>query len=78
MKKPDNKLLQVFKDLHIEMGEVSSNVIEAWFDTHDTALNDLLNWMCSSLSASNFVTMQEQAEYEYNFCIKLTFNDHIC
>lgn len=65
MNKTDCKLLQVFEDLHIEIGQVSPNTIKAWFDSNDEALNDMLNWMCTSLSTSNYVAVQELDEYGY-------------
>ncbi|KAJ8924466.1 hypothetical protein NQ315_007263 [Exocentrus adspersus] len=56
-------LLKVFKDLNVSLLNLNPNVIKAWFDTDDTALQNLLAWMCASLSKENFVPPLESAEF---------------
>lgn len=57
-------LLNTFKSLDIDLRNLSPNVIKAWFDTDCKDTQQLLNWMCFSLSDVNYVPPLERAEFE--------------
>ncbi|CAH1996923.1 unnamed protein product [Acanthoscelides obtectus] len=56
-------LLDVFKALNINLLNVNPNTIRAWFDTDDKNMKSLLEWMCTSLSAKNYVSPLEYDEF---------------
>lgn len=55
-------LLNIFKELNVQLLNVSPNAVKGWFDTDDKNMKNLLNWMCTSLSNENFVSPLEAAE----------------
>lgn len=57
-----DNLLNVFKDLHVQLLNLSPNVIKGWFDTDDDNMKSLLKWMCTALSSDNFLSPLENAE----------------
>lgn len=62
-------LLNTFKDLNVQLLNLSPNVIKGWFDTDDKNMKYLLKWMCTSLSAANCVSPLETAEYVFIFLV---------
>ncbi|XP_076268506.1 uncharacterized protein LOC143201380 [Rhynchophorus ferrugineus] len=68
-------LLNVFKDLNIDIRELNPNVIKAWFDTDCKNTLNLLQWMCYSLSNVNYVSPLEKAEYDE---LEKHYNDEEC
>ncbi|KAL3271073.1 hypothetical protein HHI36_021572 [Cryptolaemus montrouzieri] len=57
-------LLQVFKVLNIDLGNLNANVVRAWFDTEDENMLNFLNFMCSSISKENVLSALELQEFE--------------
>lgn len=57
-----DNLLNIFKQLNIQLLNVSPNVVKGWFDTDENSMKNLLKWMCASLSSEIFVSPLEAAE----------------
>lgn len=55
-------LINLFKELNVEIGHLNPAVIHGWFDTDCPDTRKLLNWMCSSLSKENYVSAQQIQE----------------
>lgn len=55
-------LINIFKQLNVQLLTVSPNVVKGWFDTDANNMRNLLKWMCTSLSSENFVSPLEATE----------------
>nr|CAH7721948.1 unnamed protein product [Callosobruchus chinensis] len=63
MSRTGEELLEVFKTLKINLLNIKPNAIRAWFDTDDKNMKNLLEWLCTSFSAKNYMSPLEYDEF---------------